>query len=222
MAPLLTFVEDTDEGTHLLGSVRLLNTASTFAAAGGLGEAASWVALRQHIYLTLTRKQPFGIQLDKYRQSRSFYDQDAESLANRAVFLCGQTLEYAFGSDTRPAALDPDEWTQLTKAADEWYESRPSDSCPFWTNGRGDSISSDEPAFPTIWIARPAYSKRYNISTLKADLGIYDFLTRPNPVSGHQHYFLARMLLAIFNPHLSQPSIEIHKRRTEADVCGLP
>ncbi|RYP89463.1 hypothetical protein DL769_000014 [Monosporascus sp. CRB-8-3] len=148
----------TDVGTHLYGSARLLNTASSLAATGGLGEAASWVVLRQDIYVSLTKSQPLCIQLDHYRRSSSFINDDAESLANRAVFLCGQVLAYAFGSGTTFPTLDDDEWTRLNDDADRWLMSMPVDFTPFWVDGLvGKNV--DGPVFPAVWMTRPAHSE---------------------------------------------------------------
>lgn len=160
-------------GTHLYGSTRLLNTASSLVATGGLGEAVSWVVLRQDIYVSLTKSQPLCIRLDHYKQSSSFVNNDAESLANRAVFLCGEVLAYAFGSATAPPSLDIEEWERLQADADSWHMSRPVDSTPYWVDGvrggRGRDVGSDaanpgsgsssSSAFPVVWMARPAHGE---------------------------------------------------------------
>lgn len=156
----LTYNADTDVGTHLYGSTRLLNTASSLAATGGLGEAASWVVLRQDIYISLTKSQPLYIVLDHYKQSSSFVNNDPESLANRAVFLCGQVLAYAFGSGTTLATLDVDDWTRLNDDADKWQMSMPLDSAPFWVDGlREGNRDGNDSVFPAAWMTRPAYGK---------------------------------------------------------------
>lgn len=144
----------------MYGSTRLLNTASSLAATGGLGEAASWVVLRQDIYLSLTKSQPLYIGLDHYRESSSFINNDAESLANRAVYLCGQVLAYAFGSGTTFATLDIDDWTRLNNDAAKWHAALSVESIPFWVNGAGNGNGNiNDSAFPVAWMTRPAHSK---------------------------------------------------------------
>ncbi|KAM5357389.1 hypothetical protein ACJZ2D_016313 [Fusarium nematophilum] len=96
--------KNADGGAHLTGSSRLLNSEFRFAAQGGLGEAASWVVLRQDM------------------DSQSFVDTSDESLANRVVFICGRVLAYAFGPDSR---LDPALWVQLGEDLRGWYEATP-------------------------------------------------------------------------------------------------
>ena len=115
--------------------------------------------LRQDIYISLTKSQPLYIQLDHYKKSSSFINNDAESLANRAVFLCGQVLAYAFGSGTAYATLGIDDWVRLNDDADRWHGMfRPVDSTSFWVDGlqNGDGNNS---AFPVIWMTRPAHSE---------------------------------------------------------------
>ncbi|KAF2452414.1 hypothetical protein BDY21DRAFT_173906 [Lineolata rhizophorae] len=181
---------DVDTGTHLFGSSRILNSMSSFAAKGGLGEAASWIVLRQDIYFSLTKSQPLYIQLESYKMSSSFTDNSAESLANRAVFLCAQLLAYAFhcGAD-----LDVQLWNELNEEVEKWYETKPWQCTPLWVGPQGSSGS----AFPSIWMIRPAH------------------------IVGYQHNCLARVLLAIFNPHLCKPGFETFSRRREADDAAL-
>ncbi|GAP92510.2 putative zn 2cys6 transcription factor [Rosellinia necatrix] len=190
---------DTDAGTHLFGSARLLNTASGFAAAGGLGEAASWIVLRQSIYISFTRSQPLCINLDNYRRSSAFTTVDAESLANRAVFLCAQVLAFAFGTGESVPEWHVDEWESLDENLEEWYRSRPKEICAFWVNmPRPEEEGGAWPVFPTAWMIRPAH------------------------VVGMQVYFMARLLLAIFNPRLKEPSFEAVLRRRQAEVIIIP
>ncbi|KAI3334734.1 hypothetical protein F4824DRAFT_467057 [Ustulina deusta] len=185
---------DTDMATHLFGSTHLLNTASGLAAAGGLGEAASWIVLRQSIHISLTRSQPLCINLENYRRSSAFTSVDAESLANRAVFLLAQVLKFTFGTGQNVPGWNVDEWDSLDEDLEKWYRSRPTELCAFWLNmprpGEGGGTMS---AFPTAWMTRPVH------------------------VIGIQVYFMARLLLAIFNPRLNELSFEAVLRRRQAD-----
>ncbi|KAI1130802.1 hypothetical protein F5Y10DRAFT_288552 [Nemania abortiva] len=181
-------LSDVDLGTHLFGGAQLLRATSGFAAAGGLGEAASWIILRQSIYLSLTRSQPLYISLDCYRQSRAFYNVDGASLANRATFLCAQVLIYAFGVGEGAPGRNVDEWDMLNEHADEWYRSRPKEMCAFWVEDTGDRS-----AFPSAWMTRPAH------------------------VIAYQLYYMARLLLSLFNPRLMEPSFAIILQRRQAE-----
>ncbi|KAI0102103.1 hypothetical protein GGR51DRAFT_527857 [Nemania sp. FL0031] len=181
-------LSDVDLGTHLFGGAQLLRATSGFAVAGGLGEAASWIILRQSIYLSLTRSQPLYISLDCYKQSRAFYNMDGASLANQATFLCAQVLIYAFGMGEGIPERNVDEWDMLNKHANEWYRSRPRELCAFWVEDTGNNS-----AFPSAWMTRPAH------------------------VIAYQLYYMARLLLSLFNPHLMEPSFEIIMQRRQAE-----
>ncbi|KAI0599456.1 hypothetical protein F4775DRAFT_127590 [Biscogniauxia sp. FL1348] len=186
---------DVDSATHLSGSSLLLNSISDLATGGGLGEAASWIVLRQDIYVSLKTSKPLSIQLDSYRGSASFARDDAGSIANQAVFLCGRALRYAF----RPSArLDVREWEQLSEDVEKWYESKPRDFRSYYME---DPMTMDpaarSSAFPTLWMSRPAY------------------------ISGYQYYYLSRIILAIFDPRLWIPNFDAFKRRREAEAAVL-
>lgn len=180
-------VSDSDTGTHLHGSSGVLDSMSSFASKGGLGEAASWIVLREDIYFSMTRSQPLYLHLDNYKNSSSFDTTDAESIANRAVLLFAKVLMYAFHPGQH---LSIDSWNRLDEEVESWYESRPWHSTPLWVDAPRPGVS----AFPAIWLTRPAH------------------------VVGYQHYCLSRMLLAIFNPHLSKPGFDTLRKRIEADA----
>ncbi|KAJ8133433.1 hypothetical protein O1611_g185 [Lasiodiplodia mahajangana] len=181
-------LSDVDLGTHLFGGAQLLRATSGFAVAGGLGEAASWTILRQGIYLSLTRSQPLYMSLDCYKQSRAFYNLDGASLANQATFLCAQVLIYAFGMGEGVPERNSNEWEMLNEHANEWYRSRPRELCAYWVEDTGSRS-----AFPSVWMTRPVH------------------------VIAYQLYYMARLLLSLFNPHLTEPSIEIIIRRRQAE-----
>lgn len=139
-----------DVNTHLTGSSRLLNSESRFIARGGLGEAASWVVLRQDLYVCLTRSLPLRISLDGYRHSSAFIDTNDHALANRAVFICGRAVMYAMGPDS---TLDPDVWDELDRDMKNWFQSTP------WRflshTAEPSAINNDtDTAFPTLWMPR--------------------------------------------------------------------
>ncbi|KAM5345983.1 hypothetical protein ACJ41O_011844 [Fusarium nematophilum] len=178
---------DADGGAHLTGSSRLLNSEFRFAAQGGLGEAASWVVLRQDMYVSLTRSRPLRTNMDSYRDSQSFVDTSDESLANRVVFICGRVLAYAFGPDSR---LDPALWVQLGEDLRGWYEATP------WKvlSCAPEAVPGRQSVFPTLWMAR-------HIQVL-----------------GYQHYYIARMLLTIFDPRLWTPGFDAIRSRAASDA----
>ena len=140
-----------DRGTHLLGSTRLLNGASSFACRGGLGEAASWIVLRQHLYLSITRDQPIHIDLDCYLRSSSFRDSSPESLTNRIILLCGRALTPSHNAQGR---WDYEGWAELRRDVLQWYESVP------WSLKPDASIClarEDAEGLPDLWVPTPVH-----------------------------------------------------------------
>jgi len=126
---------------------------SSFAATGGLGEAASWVVLRQDIYWSLTHAQPLCIDLEFYKRSRSFLEDDAEALANRAVFLCAQALALSFQPG---GCLDLAQWEELNESVEQWPELQPPEVRPLWVDLSEDSRAS---VFPAMWMAQRAHGE---------------------------------------------------------------
>ncbi|GJC94853.1 sugar transporter [Colletotrichum higginsianum] len=146
-------MNDTDFGVHLSGSSKLLNSMFSLASKGGLGEAASWIVLRQDYWVALVQSQPLSINLDSYRGSSSFVRSEPECLANRAVFLCAEACAYAF----QPTAMrDLDRWNTLNRELGSWLVSNPWHADPLWVEAP-HRISANGSAFPTVWMTHPAH-----------------------------------------------------------------
>ncbi|KAF5967427.1 transcription regulatory SNF2 [Fusarium coicis] len=73
---------------HLSGTQNLLNheVIARFVMQGGLAEAASWVHLRQAIYVYVVRREPLEICLENFERSTVFRRSDDSAYANRAVY----------------------------------------------------------------------------------------------------------------------------------------
>ncbi|KJZ74269.1 hypothetical protein HIM_06275 [Hirsutella minnesotensis 3608] len=183
---------DVDSGTHLLGSARILAMASSFAAQGGLGEAASWIVLRQNLYVSLASRAHVRMDLEQYRSSGLFLGSDDGSFANRAVLLCSQVLSRTMCSDT---TITQQEWAQLDHEASKWFESVPPAFRPYYTED--SSPESSGHVFPVILLTRPAH------------------------VLGYQHFYLARILLTVFDPRQWQPSLRTFRQRYKAEESAL-
>ncbi|VUC32489.1 unnamed protein product [Clonostachys rosea] len=149
-------MSENDTCTHLLGSTRLLDLASSFAPLGGLGEAASWLLLRQDMFVSLTRSLSPTSTYENYRNSAFFTSSTPEAMANRAVFMCSQVLAYAFRNDTR---LDVERWQELNTNVAEWYISAPKESLPYFASLPSDDHRTDGSCFPTCWMTRPQYAR---------------------------------------------------------------
>lgn len=184
--------EELDKGTHLLGSSRVLKN-FTPTESGGLAEACFWVVLRQDMFISLTRSQPPSVPLENIMGSSAFSEFDPESCANRMVFLVSRILSYALDpiKSTQPAW-----WGQLDAEVDAWYASKAWHFQPLWIE-EPSHVKTAATAFPTVRLVRNGY------------------------VAGYQHYHMAKMLLAIFDPRLCSNGFETFRRRQRADRIAL-
>ncbi|KAI3392524.1 hypothetical protein diail_5535 [Diaporthe ilicicola] len=184
--------EELDKGTHLLGSSRVLKN-FTPTESGGLAEACFWVVLRQDMFISLTRSQPPSVPLENIMGSSAFSEFDPESIANRMVFLCSRILSFALDpvKGTQPAW-----WGRLDNEVDAWDKAKPWHFRPLWLQ-EPSQIKTAATAFPTVRLVRNGH------------------------VAGYQHYHLAKMLLAIFDPRLCSNGFETFRRRQQADRIAL-
>ncbi|KAI1670657.1 hypothetical protein L13192_06173 [Pyrenophora tritici-repentis] len=116
----LVTMSEADDQCHHLGSARVLNSICSFAADGGLREAASWISLRQHLMVSLVKQQPLDLDLSNYRFSKVFDSplQDNESWTNRIIYIFASILQQAL-DDTENQGLSVNQWTQLRSEVDE-------------------------------------------------------------------------------------------------------
>lgn len=129
----------TDKRTQLLGSSRLLESIPGSVSRGGLAEACAWVVLRQDMMVSLTQSEPLCLPLESLQRSRSFVDEDPQSLANRMVFLCGKILFHAFQPKSRPSGQDRVDgagsgewWDEIAAEVAAWYQTKPWHFQPTW------------------------------------------------------------------------------------------
>lgn len=185
---------DADEQCHHFGTARILNSISSFAADGGLRESASWVSLRQHIYVSLTSQQPLNLSLDNYRHSSVFRDFDDESWTNRAIFLFATILQTIFGEngEANTNTLTQEKWTELHAELDDWERTKP------WT-------------FAAFHI-EPNAGERFN--------GAWPQLPCAQGVVavGLQYYHLSKIILTIYSPNASLVGLTGVRARKATDA----
>ncbi|KAK0621080.1 hypothetical protein DIS24_g11473 [Lasiodiplodia hormozganensis] len=158
-------MDDIDEKCHLYGGTRLLNSIAQFVPSGGLGEAASWIFLRQDIYVALTTGQPLNIDLELFRQSPSFHADTSSGWANRMIFIFAEILDYSCRQDQ---AHSVERWKELEEQVEAWNDNKPWHFRPLW-------IREDAVPFPEIWMTGPAHvvgQQYYSLS--KILLGTFD------------------------------------------------
>ena len=194
-------VLEVEEEYHRFGQTRLLNTISVFASSGGMAEAATWLSLRQEIRVSFTTKSAFKIELANYTESRAFIAEDEGSWANRIVFLTAKILTAIFNEIL---AISPKEWNSLSLEVEAWNEDKPTSFDPMWTTSaisesdiRLHATSLNASAFPEVIMCQDAH------------------------VVGIQYYCMSKLLLAIYNPHISRQGFEVVRRRRDADQVAV-
>jgi hypothetical protein len=155
---------------HLFGSSRIINSMTALAASGGLGEAASWVSLRQDIYVALTLNKPLNVRLRNFEASQSLCEPDDDTWANKMVLTFATIL--SFTSDDGQE-LEPERWDAFQHDTDSWMISKPDTFAPV-IEIDCDPLGSRP--FPEIWMLKPAH------------------------VIGWQYFHMAKIILAGSDP----------------------
>lgn len=201
---------------HLLGTRKILDSISAFAADGGLREAASWVSLRQHIYISLTEQQPIGITLENFRHSSVFFETSTsnEDWAKRIILIFARILEHAFAPpEHHRNGTSPSQWWNDLKAEmDTWENTKPWDFAPLWkdTTSIGESALLTPGSVPEITTSphdtpRSQTSSKMGLSSIYSSKVWPDLLVaHQSQITGLQYYHLARIALALYDPSLAQ------------------
>lgn len=149
-------IPDVDERCHLLGTTKLLNSISSFAADGGLRESASWASLRQQIYISLTSQHPLAIDLTTYRNSSAFSGSDDESAANRIIFIFASILTATFQPEIQ---LPVAQWKDLDAEVQNWNMSKPWNFTPLWIDDsvdEGQDLHQHRTPWPEMLMSHPS------------------------------------------------------------------
>ncbi|KAF5536448.1 transcription regulatory SNF2 [Fusarium phyllophilum] len=155
---------------HLSGTQNLLNheAIARFVMQGGLAEAASWVHLRQAIYVHVVRREPLEICLENFERSTVFRRSDDSAYANRAVYNFAKLMRLFLPMENPEGDLG--KWEAVEREIQEWYDARPVSFKPIFH--KPADISSDRP-FPVICFAASV------------------------PVVAMQHYYAAKAVLCL-------------------------
>lgn len=193
-------MSDKDDNVHLLGGQRILNSFASYAADGGFRESASWISLRQHIYISITKQSPLGLNLSNYEHSMVFVENSDEAWANRAVFLLACVLNYAFSpredASSQHNRSSFDTWAELEAKVEDWARTKPWYFSPLWTqampNGQQDGSS-----WPEVLTSHPTHAV------------------------GLQYYALSKIVLTIYDPRITKLGFHSHLLRKAADATVL-
>lgn len=154
---------------HLRGTKSLLDHESVarYAAEGGLAEAASWVHLRQAIYVSLTMQRPLEISLHTFESFSVVRRKDDSAYANRVVLILAKILRHLCGSQTGShqdsSDLEPDAPLQLLREElDTWFANKPVTFEPIF---QGDVADAKNESFPSIWLLLTVPGKEHCFPT---------------------------------------------------------
>lgn len=200
-----------DERCHLFGTTRILNSIASFAADGGLRESASWISLRQHIYISLTSQRPLTINLTTFRDSQVFQTSDDESWANRIIFIFARILIHVF----RPGAerLSMETWEELNSEVSDWNLLKPWHFSPLFLEGSSTSTAPpDQSHWPELLVCNEAQGNDLIFRQ------VFVLLISLRLVVGLQHYHLAQIVLAIYDPRLLRLGFGSFRTRRASEV----
>lgn len=111
----------------------------------GLREAASWVSLRQHLFVALTHQRSLEVNLQLFRCSTVFSSElvtlNSQDWANRIIFLFAEILDFVLSASSHTGRMSLADgvtrWHEFHHALSDWYASKPWDLAPLWI---GDSV----------------------------------------------------------------------------------
>ncbi|KAK5688073.1 hypothetical protein LTS10_000051 [Elasticomyces elasticus] len=198
-------MDEYDHLFHLEGCSRILNMVPDFAMAGGLGEAAAWLCLREDIYISLTTQSRMNVELDSFLECGWIRRGDDQSWTSRSVLNLAFLLSRAFG--------DTAEEESLSKSEEEiaiWDRSKPMSYHPIYFKDRSYRHGQ---YFPEIWTSAPYHAvglQYYHIARIvlivverKRHLKIrpYDLLQEIRTQERQiRHHLLVVIGLAVSNP----------------------
>lgn len=196
-----------DNRCHQLGSTRLLNSIAKFSSSGGLGEATSWISLRQNIYLALVHREPIGIRLENYIESNAFNKCDDGAWANVMVHLFAKVLALAFDPQQNGSA---EKWHALEGETERWNESKPDSFSPISFQA---PTSGEQNIIPEIWMLNSYHGKLspFSLKSLSFLISIFE-------VVGVQYYYLAKIFTSTYQPSNSSLGIGSFRNRRKVEV----
>jgi hypothetical protein len=196
-------IVETDNRFHLEGISRILNTVPHFAAAGGLGEAAAWLCLREDIYVSLTTQSPINIRLDSFEDSSWIRRGDDHSWANKMVLILAHLLNRLFS-----ASKAHDDLAISEAEVANWDRSKPMSYYPIHSEARSRHAAR---ALPNIWMLSPHHAvglQYYHIAKIvlnvmaqqQAASQPYSYLVENRTRERHvRHHLLIVIGLAVSN-----------------------
>ncbi|KAF7527325.1 hypothetical protein G7054_g10529 [Neopestalotiopsis clavispora] len=149
----------------------------------GLRGAAFLVALRQELFIALVSQRPVLPAFSLLRFNRSLEGPtDDYTWANRIMPFAVDVLDFCYGQNTTSSIESAIRFDELTAYAEQWFDRKPATFNPIYVEETfGNKEGSGERTgclYPTIWLLNDAVA------------------------TGLQNYYLVRILLLAYNPHM--------------------
>ncbi|CAF9935383.1 hypothetical protein IMSHALPRED_010209 [Imshaugia aleurites] len=134
---ILHLYEDIDIGNDSMRHI--MATSAFLPACGGLlssqlRRAVFWLHLRNEIYAACSHQRTVRADLDNCTFEFVDTSLDVDLWLHRALWICAQTLQWAYGDDPTPA-----KWRELCQLIEEWSSKRPSSFDPLFFKPRDPS-----------------------------------------------------------------------------------
>lgn len=198
---------EVDDETYLRGThVFLEAQAKAAVSTRNLQNAALWVGFRQEFHSAFLKKRPFKFDLTCCNHSiyKQLTPADDSTWANRVVLHCAEILKFCYGNDIQ----NLDRYARLCEYNDRWFEAKPPSFNPMYEEKPG---SSGKDVFPRIWFLGDCH-------------GICPTIVPALPmklkcsVTAMQHWHLARIMLAAFDPNIPQIGTNQKRETTRQNV----
>lgn len=196
-----------DDETYLRGTQVFLEAQANTAVRGrGLQNAAFWVGFRQEIHMAFINQRPFQFDLECCRNTtyKTLEPTDDSTWVNRIILHCAESLIFCHGDSYH----DAERYNELWRYNQDWYDSKPPSFNPIYYRS---ADSSRNEVFPQIWYLGDCQGTHSLHTDWKPDVdALMNFA-----VTAIQHWHLARMLLAAFDPNT--PRMGPNQKRAAAN-----
>ncbi|CAF9925192.1 MAG: hypothetical protein ALECFALPRED_003083 [Alectoria fallacina] len=193
---ILHLYEDIDIGGD---SVRHIMATSAFLPACGgrlsspLRRAVFWLHLRAEIYAACSHQRIVQADLENCTFESLDTSLDNDFWLHKALWICAQTLQWAYGGDPTPA-----KWRELCQLIEEWSDKRPSSFDPLFFKPRNPSHN--------LWFPEATYAT--------------DEHAKVKVVAAHFLY-LAKLLLTAHDPNIPRIGPQMKSALAEMNETAL-
>ena len=132
-----------DAQPHLLGSHAFIQAQRQATKAGGLRQAAFWVALRQEIYVAFVNQRSVTAAFENATIDWSLEAAGDHGHSCRMVGLCADVIRHCFGNQDKLTS----EYDRLSNSVDEWHTSKSSSFTPVYYKE-----ADQDSGFPDMWL----------------------------------------------------------------------